>query len=366
MLAFFAALALADAQCLEQVADDLVAAMQIAQGQTPVNQSANIFPIDQHAVICGDLLLQDEQKLPIELRPRQSSAKVIDTFAFGNAYEVEELLLRMYEMGEEVSEFHIVEGDRDFLGTKKPYEFEAVLNNGQFDAWKDKITYYKVKIPMGKRGYSLQEFQRQQMRSQMKDYHPKDILLEGDLDEIVSDKTLKILKNCEPVAGSWNTRIRMGNFYFSLAWITGDWTGPTTAGFFSDGPSPTAVPTLLESDANASHYPNMPTLKSQDIWQRPNMLTRRDGRFPGWHVSWTLNGSAGLAHKFFIHWEGMPDWAKFPDEASLTKFLDSGFYENANSYEHGIHPSRLSKEDMPQAVIRHPEKFPTILRGVKF
>ena len=48
------------------------------------------------------------QSSPIELRPRQSSAKVIDTFAFGSAYEMEEFLLRMYEMGEEVSEFHIV------------------------------------------------------------------------------------------------------------------------------------------------------------------------------------------------------------------------------------------------------------------
>ena len=47
---------------------------------------------------------------------------------------MEELLLRMYEMGEEVTEFHIVEGDRDFTGAKKPYEFEAILNSGQFDA----------------------------------------------------------------------------------------------------------------------------------------------------------------------------------------------------------------------------------------
>jgi hypothetical protein len=103
--------------------------------------------------LCGDYLLEDADKIPIELRPRQSSAKLIDTFAFGNAYEVEELLLRMYEMGEEVSEFHIVEGDHDFQGAKKPYEFEAILNSGQFDAWKDKNTYYKVEIPEGLKGY---------------------------------------------------------------------------------------------------------------------------------------------------------------------------------------------------------------------
>ena len=112
------------------------------------------------------------QSSPIELRPRQSSAKVIDTFAFGSAYEMEEFLLRMYEMGEEVSEFHIVKGDRDFFGRQKPYEFEAILNSGQLDAWKDKITCHKAEIPMAVRGHNIQEAQRQAMRSQThRDYN---------------------------------------------------------------------------------------------------------------------------------------------------------------------------------------------------
>eukprot|EP00435_Cladocopium_sp_Y103_P003406 s6634_g1.t1 len=136
----------------------------------------------------------------IALRPRRSSAKVIDTFAFGNAYEVEELLLRMYEMGEEVSEFHIVEGNRDFTGAKKPLRSEKYLT-----------------------GYGVQEAQRKAMRSQMHSYDSydqRDIFLEGDLDEIVSHKALKILKNCEPVTGGWNahirTHIRMGDFHYSM------------------------------------------------------------------------------------------------------------------------------------------------------
>ena len=85
---------------------------------------------------------------------------MIDTFAFSFASEAEELLLRFYEMGEEVSEFHIVEGDRDFTGEMKPYNFEALLNSGQLDPWRNKITYHQVKIPAGVKGYALQEAQR--------------------------------------------------------------------------------------------------------------------------------------------------------------------------------------------------------------
>lgn len=110
---------------------------------------------------CDDFLLEDKEHNPIELHPRTSLAKLIDTFAFGNAYEVEELVLRLYEMGEEVSEFHIVEGDRDFTGAAKQYEFETVLSSGQLDPWRDKITYHKVQIAKGVKGYKLQEAQRQ-------------------------------------------------------------------------------------------------------------------------------------------------------------------------------------------------------------
>ena len=347
--------------------------MQVAQrwNQSALGSTDGPDGLEQR-VLCGDYLLEDADKIPIELRPRQSSAKLIDTFAFGNAYEVEELLLRMYEMGEEVSEFHIVEGDRDFQGAKKPYEFEAILNSGQFDAWKNKITYYKVEIPEGVKGYTLQEKQRQQMRSQMNDYKNydlKDILLEGDLDEIVSEKKLKILKNCEPVTGSWSAHVHMGNFYFSLAWTDGDWMLPTTVGFFIEVPSTPPPPRLLESDANPSHDATLVHIpKSQSIWSKPNALSRRDGRLHAWHCAWTLNGPAGLAHKIFIRIAGIPWWAKncCSDEATLAKFIGSGFYDKVSSYDPNIHPSKLSKEDLPPALLRHPEKFPNILRGVNW
>ena len=63
-------------------------------------------------------------------------------------------------MGGEVSEFHIVEGDKDFTGASKAYEFPAILQSGKLDQWKAKITYHKAQIPEGVKAYELQEAQR--------------------------------------------------------------------------------------------------------------------------------------------------------------------------------------------------------------
>ena len=154
---------------------------------------------------CNNFQLNTKAGGPIELKHRPVPARIIDTFAFGNKFEVEELVLRLYEMGSEVSECHIVEGDKDFTGASKAYEFPAILQSGKLDQWKAKITYHKARIPAGVKAYDLQNSQRLAMQSEMRSatssYDPSDILLEGDLDEIVSHLVLQALKHCAPV--SW-------------------------------------------------------------------------------------------------------------------------------------------------------------------
>lgn len=108
--------------------------------------------------ICNGFTLTTREGQAIELKARKQPGQIIDTFAFGNKFEIEVLLLRLYEMGDEVAEFHIVEGDRDFTGSPKEYEFDLV--RGKLDAWKHKITYHKAKIPAGVKDYDLQNAQR--------------------------------------------------------------------------------------------------------------------------------------------------------------------------------------------------------------
>jgi len=279
---------------------------------------------------------------------------VIDTFAFSFASEAEELLLRFYEMGEEVSEFHIVEGDRDFTGEMKPYNFEALLNSGQLDPWRNKITYHQVKIPAGVKGYALQEAQRQALRAQVnsfRGYNKDDILLEGDLDEILSHKLLQALKTCKPMNNIWRAHVRMADLIYSVAWTTGNVSFGTTFGFFNEG----------GALAGAGF------VRDEGFLHWDHELSAVDGSHVAWHFSFMLNGPAALAHKIFIRTESRPDFAKdFRTEDDLATFIASSFYADPSHHDHSIFPSKLGKKDLPQALVQHPEKFPSILRNVKW
>eukprot|EP00438_Fugacium_kawagutii_P018054 Skav215135 [mRNA] locus=scaffold1164:114969:115373:- [translate_table: standard] len=111
--------------------------------------SAEVLPPHFH---CRDATLVDPRKdfKEIPLHPRKRPARLINSFSYANPFEVEELLLHLYEMGQEVSEFHIAEGDRDWQGDTKEYSFDTVLSSGKLDQWKDKITYHKAMRGKGK------------------------------------------------------------------------------------------------------------------------------------------------------------------------------------------------------------------------
>ena len=148
----------------------------------------------------------------------------------------------------------------------------------------------------------------------------------------------------------------MASFYYSMAWNNGDWWLPTTFAFFKE----IRRTQKSQQDSAAPSF-----LEVRSVWTRPNLLSARDGSLTGWHVGWTLNGSAGLAHKIYIHVEGFPDWAKgFQNEAALAKFLDTSFYANPSKYDTRVYEARLQRKDVPQAFVIHPEKFPTIMRDV--
>eukprot|EP00747_Dinoflagellata_sp_TGD_P166914 gnl/TRDRNA2_/TRDRNA2_190466_c0_seq1.p1 gnl/TRDRNA2_/TRDRNA2_190466_c0~~gnl/TRDRNA2_/TRDRNA2_190466_c0_seq1.p1 ORF type:complete len:411 (-),score=45.77 gnl/TRDRNA2_/TRDRNA2_190466_c0_seq1:135-1367(-) len=323
---------------------------------------------EKDGAVCDMFELAEKSGSSTSLSPRPVPARLIDTFAFGNIFEHEELLLRMYEMGNAVDEIHIVEGDREFTGEPKDTVLDKLLLESKFDPWREKITHHRASIPAGITGYALQNFQRKAMHDEMhafQQYDPKDVILEGDLDEIVSKRTLKALRHCTPNTGDWNTGIRMGNYYFSMAWTSGDWGSPTAAVFKSElgsglGQNSTAADkdstSLLEAATGAGQ-----------IWARANLLRMRDNSPSGWHFAWTLDGPAGIAHKIFIHTEGKPDWAQaYSDESSLAKFLEASVLPNPGLFQSSLRPSLLSEDDVPQALVEHPEKFPNILRGVHF
>ena len=146
----------------------------------------------------------------------------------------------------------------------------------------------------------------------------------------------------------------MPNFAYSLAWMNPrDWAVPTVTGFFREGLADIGF---------------QPTALSKNFLKRSNRLSARDGSSPGWHVSWILNGSAGLAHKFCNRIEGIPSWANCSDQTAMAKYLETEILAKLKSHHshQGLIPSKIAKKDAPQALFLHPEKFPNILRDVEW
>ncbi|CAE7505917.1 unnamed protein product [Symbiodinium sp. CCMP2456] len=322
------------------------------------------LPDIQKASICESLQLLDKEGKEIGLSPR-SPAKLIDTFAFVDKYETEELLLRLSEMSPLVDEFHIVEGDRDSQGRKKAYGLESVLSSKSFDPFRAKITSHKAVIPEGMNGFDMQRLQNTIMNKQMQvdnSYDPEDVILYGDLDEIVGQDALRTLKHCRPAGGMWNARVNMTSYWYGLAWNNGHWKPSTPVVFFRqvlegnlffNKDKPLVGPAAL-LDMSSVHKP-------------PNLLRARDQRPIGWHVTWSLDGAAGVAHKNFLSAGGVRPWfSQFHDEDSLRHFVETEFYADPSKYQHDIHRSQLRKKDVPQVLVEHPELFPNILRDFHF
>ena len=147
----------------------------------------------------------------------------------------------------------------------------------------------------------------------------------------------------------------MHNCAFSLAWMNrADWAVPTVTGVFS-------VRGLQILGFNLLHF-------QKNFLKRSNRLSARDGSSSGWHVSWILNGSAGLAHKFCNRIEGIPSWANCSDQTAMAKYLETEILAKLKSHHshQGLIPSKIAKKDAPQALFLHPEKFPNILRDVEW
>eukprot|EP00438_Fugacium_kawagutii_P017843 Skav201732 [mRNA] locus=scaffold311:718464:720855:- [translate_table: standard] len=263
-------------------------------------------------------------------------------------------------MGDEVSEFHIAEGDRDWQGDAKDYSFDTVLSSGKLDQWKDKITYHKVKIPSGVLGCDVQRHQRNVVKKQMnnyRDYRPDDVLLEGDLDEIVSRKALKTLKHCKPEGGAWNLRINMTSFHYSLAYMLAQFKVATTAAFFREEKQ--------EAPDQSVSFLRLQQLRSSAVFWKPFELSIKD-QLAGWHLGLMFNGSMGLARKWQTTPEYEPGWMRRMAPADLADWIERVMYADPvkNDRSKTIHFVKLQKKDLPQAVIEHPEQFPTILKNV--
>jgi len=119
-------------------------------------------------------------------------------FMFNDEYDLLEVQLNT--MNSIVDKFVISEGPYTQSGEKKPLYFELVKNDLRFRKFKDKIIHIidngllpKDKLPEGKRSRWYNENHQRNAIQQVK-FKSNDLIISGDVDEIMNPDVLPILK----------------------------------------------------------------------------------------------------------------------------------------------------------------------------
>jgi len=197
---------------------------------------------------------------------------LIDCFLFVNEFEV--LEIRLHEMSPMVDKFVIVEAEETFSGIEKPLQFKK--NKAKFEQFMSKIIY----IVPPKTSSRINSWDRQMYQ---RDYAMKaitcadnDLILIGDVDEIVSRKILKIIANDSNHCADkrMQTFIQKNFVYFLNRVRPGGWPGSVLISY-----------RLMKELFDGSLY--------------KTRMGRRSGRAirkAGWHYS-NLGGYANITRK---------------------------------------------------------------------
>lgn len=195
---------------------------------------------------------------------------LIDFFLFVNEFEV--LEIRLHEMFPVVDQIVIVEGMETFSGIEKPLQFDRE----RFEQFRSKIVYIvPPKTDPEMNSWNRQKFQRDYAMKVIKCAND-DLLLIGDVDEVVSRRSLeKIVNDTNHCADKrMQTFVQKNYIYFLNRLRPGGWPGSVLISY-----------RLLNELFNGSLY------KAR--------MGRRSGRVvkkAGWHFS-NLGGYDNIVRK---------------------------------------------------------------------
>jgi len=302
------------------------------------------------------------------LRPRVHPARIVDFFHFGFEHELPILRMRLAQMAPYVDEIHIAEGDRDHLGFAKSIIFPQLLaNDPELAQWRGKMVHHPVHVPeslpSGEGHYAIQAAINQAKYN----ISGAGVLLEGELDEIVSRTVLKSFKYCEPVtAQGWKGGIQMDAFMYNMGWTNGPWPIPcflrdigSLAKEKAERLAKEKAGNLAEQKANSILEEDM-----KYIFKLSDFVTLANGNPAGWHVAWALDGPEGIANKILHgHVEGIPPWAKAhaASQEELATFIRTVFLHNPAKYDTSVKASNLQVKDLPECVVEDPYKYKGLL-----
>lgn len=164
----------------------------------------------------------------------------------------------MGEMASEVDYFVIVESSVTFSDLPKPLHVRESWE--RFRPWHDKMILHTINAtnPTGKKfadAWERERFNRNAMFDQVfpgltgeQKAWPGDVIIVGDVDELVRPEVLGMLRNCDFPK---RTRLHTTIYYYSFQWISqghghGDWDHPDATYF--DGFKNTLLPQALRDE----------------------------------------------------------------------------------------------------------------------
>ena len=140
--------------------------------------------------------------------------KIYDCFTFYNEFEL--LELRLQQHWDHVDYFVIVESDHTFQNKHKPYLLQE--NWERFAKWHSKMRLVTVESECHLNPWDNERDQRDAITMGLDDAEPNDMIIVGDVDEVLRANTLKIIRS--GTRGIYGFRMPLFNFKLNYMLVT--------------------------------------------------------------------------------------------------------------------------------------------------
>jgi beta-1,4-mannosyl-glycoprotein beta-1,4-N-acetylglucosaminyltransferase len=237
--------------------------------------------------------------------------KVWDTVLLGSCPEDLDMLeCRLREMDQpEIYRHVIVEGDLTFTGVPKPLYYAE--NQERFAPWADRIRYVSITpgtlVPGKEPGeaWAREHASRQACRAGLGDAEPDDLIIHGDVDEILTSEAVAEIAS----RPSWHGPVKLLLKHYSFAV---DWKQP----WLWPAPSVAALKHVGSfTDLRESGWP---------AWDLPS------GNPAGWHLSWMGGPEAHRAKaRSFAHTEAAQ---MILEAVESGKFYEQGLWHGHDPF----------------------------------
>lgn len=238
---------------------------------------------------------------------------IYDCFMFNGEHDMLELHLNL--LNDHVDRFVICESKQTFSGKEKPLYFLESVD--RYAKWKEKIIYHIVPPADFATAFERAGFQKDSIRQALKDCKPDDIIIYGDVDEVINPAVLDKEGKCRQLAYSYYLNNRSSE----------DWQG-----------------------TNICKYKNLYDLNA---WRANHDVIIENG---GWHFTNCMNHSE-LLRKLdsYDHQEANIPWVREGLKARMDANVD--FLGRVKDWKGNDFKLWVDESELPKYILDNKEKY---------